>query len=211
MVIKLKYIQGTYENTIIINKSKFIAQAFRVDSLEEIEDILSRIRKKYYDATHNCYAYRLGENIQKMSDDGEPAKTAGAPMLDVLLKQDVTNILVIVTRYFGGTLLGAGGLVRAYSSSTSEVLKGVTFYTLKPQKKFILTVSYSSYQTLTKMFPYIKIEKTSFMSEVTIEGYCDIELYDNIIKDAYTYKIGDLNITPLEVSTIEIPIDTLNE
>ena len=211
MVIKLKYIQGTYENTIIINKSKFIAQAFRVDSLEEIEDILSRIRKKYYDATHNCYAYRLGENIQKMSDDGEPAKTAGAPMLDVLLKQDVTNILVIVTRYFGGTLLGAGGLVRAYSSSTSEVLKGVTFYTLKPQKKFILTISYSSYQTLTKMFPYIKIEKTSFMSEVTIEGYCDIELYDNIIKDAYTYKIGDLNITPLEVSTIEIPIDTLNE
>ena len=179
MVIKLKLIKGTYENTIIINKSKFIAQAFRVDSIEEIEEILARTRKKYYDATHNCYAYRLGDSIQKMSDDGEPAKTAGAPMLDVLLKQDVTNILVIVTRYFGGTLLGAGGLVRAYSSSTSEVLKNVTFYVPKQQKKFILTISYSSYQTLTKMLPYIKIEKTSFMSEVTIEGYCDIELYDN--------------------------------
>jgi uncharacterized YigZ family protein len=208
-VIKLKLIQGTYENTIIINKSKFIAQAFRVDSIEEIENILSNIRKKYYDATHNCYAYRLNDNIQKMSDDGEPAKTAGAPMLDVLVKQDVTNILVIVTRYFGGTLLGAGGLVRAYSSATSEVLKNATFYTLKPQKRFIITISYSSYQTLIKMLPYIQIEKTSFMSEVTIEGHCDIELYDNIIKDAYTYKIGDLNITPLDVSTIEIPIDTL--
>ena len=207
MVIKLKLIKGSYENTIIINKSKFIAQVFRVDSIEEIEEILARTRKKYYDATHNCYAYRLGDSIQKMSDDGEPAKTAGAPMLDVLLKQDVTNILVIVTRYFGGTLLGAGGLVRAYSSSTSEVLKNVTFYTTKLQKRFILTISYSSYQTLTKMLPYIKIEKTSFMSEVTIEGYCDIELYDNITKDAYTYKIGDLNITPLEVSSIEIPLD----
>ena len=207
MVIKLKVIKGTYENTIIINKSKFIAQAFRVDSVEEIEEILARTRKKYYDATHNCYAYRLGDSIQKMSDDGEPAKTAGAPMLDVLLKQDVTNILVIVTRYFGGTLLGAGGLVRAYSSATSEVLKNVDFYIPKLQKKFILTISYSSYQTLTKMLPYIKIEKTSFMSEVTIEGYCDIELYDNITKDAYTYKIGDLNITPLDISTIEIPLN----
>ena len=207
MVIKLKLINGSYENTIIINISKFIAQAFRVDSIEEIEDILARTRKKYYDATHNCYAYRLGDNIQKMSDDGEPAKTAGAPMLDVLLKQDVTNILVIVTRYFGGTLLGAGGLVRAYSSSTSEVLKDVTFYKPKQQKRFIITISYSSYQTLTKMLPYIKIEKTSFMSEVTIEGYCDIELYDNIVKDAYTYKIGDLSITPINISTIAIPID----
>lgn len=203
----MKLIQGTYENTLIINKSKFIAQAFRVNSIEEIEEILAKTRKKYYDATHNCYAYRLGDSIQKMSDDGEPAKTAGAPMLDVLLKQDVTNILVIVTRYFGGTLLGAGGLVRAYSSSTSEVLKNVTFFTPKLQKKFILTISYSSYQILTKMLPYIKIEKTSFMSEVTIEGYCDIELYENITKDAYTYKIGDLNITPLDISTIEIPLD----
>ena len=74
-MIKLKLINGTYENTIIINKSRFIAQAFRVDSVSEVEEILAKTRKKYYDATHNCYAYRIGDNIQKMSDDGEPAKT----------------------------------------------------------------------------------------------------------------------------------------
>lgn len=203
----MKLIKGTYENTIIINKSRFIAQAFRVDSIEEIEEILAKTKKKYYDATHNCYAYRLGDNIQKMSDDGEPAKTAGAPMLDVLLKQDITNVLVIVTRYFGGTLLGAGGLVRAYSSATSEVLKNITFYTPKLQQQFIITLSYSSYQTLLKMFPYIQIEKTSFMSEVTVEGHCDVDLYDKISLDAYTYKIGDINITPLSISTIEIPFN----
>ena len=91
---KLKLIQQYYENTIIINKSRFIAEAFRVNTLDEIEDILTKTRKKYYDANHHCYAYRLDENRQKCSDDGEPAKTAGAPILDVLNKMDITNILV---------------------------------------------------------------------------------------------------------------------
>ena len=211
MVIKLKLIKGTYENTIIINKSKFIAQAFRVDSIEEIEEILARTRKKYYDATHNCYAYRLGDSIQKMSDDGEPAKTAGAPMLDVLVKQGITNILVVVTRYFGGTLLGAGGLVRAYSSATSEVLKLAKFYQTEEQIKFRLTVSYSSYQTLLKMMPYVQIEKASFMSEVSLEAHCKVELFKQISKDAYTYKMGDIGLQEIGVFPIEILIDTSNE
>ena len=85
MVIIMKRIQGRYENTIVIQKSKFIAEAYRVNSVEEIEEILTSIRKKYYDATHHCYAYRLNDDasIQKMSDVVEPAKTAGAPMLEV--------------------------------------------------------------------------------------------------------------------------------
>lgn len=210
MVINLKLIQGTYENTIIINKSKFIGQAFRVNSIGEIEEILAATRKKYYDATHNCYAYRLDNNIQKMSDDGEPAKTAGAPILDVLVKQDITNVLVIVTRYFGGTLLGAGGLVRAYSSATSEVLSKAPLYVTDDQARFRLTVSYSSYQTLIKMMPYIIIEKTSFLTEVTIEAHCKKELYEKIKEDAYTYKIGNLNLEFLGVFPIEIPVDTLS-
>ena len=96
-----------------------------MNSIEEVEEKLAYVRKKHYDARHNCYAYILGDNqeIQKASDDGEPSKTAGAPMLDVLKKNNMTNILAIVTRYFGGILLGAGGLVRAYSSSVSECLK----------------------------------------------------------------------------------------
>lgn len=213
MVIGMKRIQGRYENTIVIQKSKFIAEAYRVDTVEEIEEILASIRKKYYDATHHCYAYRLNDDasIQKMSDDGEPAKTAGAPMLDVLVKQGITNILVVVTRYFGGTLLGAGGLVRAYSSATSEVLKLAKFYQTEEQIKFRLTVSYSSYQTLLKMMPYVQIEKASFMSEVSLEAHCKVELFKQISKDAYTYKMGDIGLQEIGVFPIEILIDTSNE
>lgn len=207
----MKFIQGSYESTIIINKSKFIGQAFRVNSINEINEIMTKIKKKYYDATHHCYAYKLGEQIQKMSDDGEPAKTAGAPILDVLNKKDVTNILLVVTRYFGGILLGAGGLVRAYSSSASETLKNATFYTEKQQTKFRLTLSYSAYQTILKVMNYIKIEKTSFLSEVIIEGYCSKEKYDQIKKDAFTYKIGEIGLEYLGEFPVEIPLNILNE
>ena len=205
MVRILKLIKEYYEKTIIINKSRFIGQAFRVDSVEEVEEILSQVRKKYYDATHNCYAYRIGDNIQKMSDDGEPAKTAGAPILDVIQKLDITNILVIVTRYFGGILLGAGGLVRAYSSTTSTALSEAKYYVLENQIRFRATLSYSAYQTFNKMLNYVYIEKTSFLNEVIVEGYCKEEFYPNLQKDAYTYKIGDMLLENLGLFPIEVP------
>lgn len=197
----------------MIQKSEFIAEAFRVDSLEDIAQHLNSTRKKFYDATHHCYAYRLGSNaeIQKMSDDGEPAKTAGAPILDVLAKKELTNILVIVTRYFGGTLLGAGGLVRAYSNATSQVLQNVALYQDEPQAHFSLSISYSAYQTIQNMMPYIKVKKASFMSEVTLEAYCDVNLFNQIEKDAYTYKIGEINIHKIGVFPIEVLIDTSTE
>ena len=150
----MKKIQKSYENTLIITKSEFITHIYRVDSVLEAEIILDDTRKKYWDATHNCYAYIIGEGgeIQKCSDDGEPSKTAGAPMLDVLKKQGITNILAIVTRYFGGTLLGAGGLVRAYSQSVSECLKGVKFYDTKYQfierKRKFMTMKLSIHDEL---------------------------------------------------------------
>ncbi|MDE7106043.1 MAG: YigZ family protein [Anaeroplasmataceae bacterium] len=207
----MKFIQGNYENTIVIQKSKFIAEAYRVDSVEEIEQILTAIRKKYYDATHHCFAYRLKDNIQKMSDDGEPAKTAGAPILDVILKQDITNILIVVTRYFGGILLGAGGLVRAYSSAASTVLENVCFYHPMEQNKFQITCSYSSYQTILKTMKYIQIEKTSFLTEVTILGYCRKDLFSRLMEDFYTYKIADTQLKDLGVFQIETPVDTSSE
>ena len=207
----MKYIQGKCENTIVIQKSRFIAEAYRVDTVEEIEEILSTIRKKYYDATHHCFAYRLKDNIQKMSDDGEPAKTAGAPILDVILKRDITNILIVVTRYFGGMLLGAGGLVRAYSGAASAVLEQAPLYKLSEQNKFQLTCSYSTYQTILKTMKYIKIENSSFLTEVTILGYCKKELFSKLKEDCYTYKIGDTQIMDLGVFPIEVPDDdTLN-
>ena len=104
---------------IVEKKSKFIAHLFPVENVEEAENIIKETKKKYYDARHNCIAYRIVDKskvIEKASDDGEPSGTAGAPMLNILQKNNLANVLIIVTRYFGGILLGTGGLVRAYSA-----------------------------------------------------------------------------------------------
>ena len=105
-------------------KSRFIANFKEIESEEEALAFIGKIKKQYWDARHNCYAFVAGENhnLQRCSDDGEPAGTAGRPMLDVLLKEDIHNAAVVVTRYFGGTLLGTGGLVRAYQRAVQEGL-----------------------------------------------------------------------------------------
>lgn len=111
---------------IVEKKSKFIANIFYVESQEEAEEKIKMISKKYFDARHNCYAYSIFTKngiVNKFSDDGEPSGTAGAPMLNILTSKGITNILVVVTRYFGGILLGTGGLVRAYTGATQEALE----------------------------------------------------------------------------------------
>ena len=111
---------------VIEKKSKFIASIFRVETTEDAEEKIKAIKKKYHDARHNCVAYRVVENgqvIEKSSDDGEPSGTAGGPMLNILQKNNLCNIVVIVTRYFGGILLGTGGLVRAYSEATQKAIE----------------------------------------------------------------------------------------
>ena len=183
-------IQQEIENKIIIQKSEFITHLFRVESIEDVNNILENIRKKYYDATHNCYAYIIGDNqdIQKCSDDGEPQKTAGAPMMDVLKKKNMTNILAVVTRYFGGILLGAGGLVRAYSSSVSEALAKAKLYTTIDVVDFIITTSYSGYNTIINI-KEINILNTSFTDSVIITGYIKKDLFDNLNEILYKNKI----------------------
>ena len=121
--IKIVYEGG--EGEIVEKKSRFIATVKPVESQEEALDFIAAMKKKYWDATHNCFAFVIGENqeLQRCSDDGEPQGTAGRPMLDVLLGEGIHNGAVVVTRYFGGTLLGTGGLVRAYSRSVQEGLK----------------------------------------------------------------------------------------
>jgi uncharacterized YigZ family protein len=110
---------------IVEKKSRFIAAIVSVNSEEEAIEFIEQTKKKHYNATHNCFAYVIGDNneIQRCSDDGEPAKTAGRPMLDILLGENIHNAVVVVTRYFGGTLLGTGGLVRAYQGAVKEGLK----------------------------------------------------------------------------------------
>lgn len=108
---------------IVEKKSRFIANVFPIKTEEEALERIEALKKKYWDARHNCYAYILGNNeVLRYSDDGEPGGTAGKPILDILLSENLRNCLVVVTRYFGGTLLGTGGLVRAYQQSTKEGL-----------------------------------------------------------------------------------------
>lgn len=121
--VKILYQGGSGE--IVEKKSRFIATLEKIETEEDALAFIARMKKQYWDARHNCYAFVAGKNheLQRCSDDGEPNGTAGRPMLDVLLREDVHNLAVVVTRYFGGTLLGTGGLVRAYQKAVQEGLK----------------------------------------------------------------------------------------
>ena len=129
------------ENLYEINKSKFYGKAFPVFSIDEIKDILKQTRDEHFHATHVCYAYALNGN-EKCSDDGEPSGTAGKPILDVIKKKNLNNILIIVIRYFGGIKLGAGGLTRAYSTTASEVLMNAKFVEIEKAKLFNCLLTY---------------------------------------------------------------------
>lgn len=122
--MKFIYQGGTGE--VIEKKSRFIATVRKVESEEEALAFVAEMKKKYWDARHNCYAFVVGDSqqLQRCSDDGEPQGTAGRPMLEVLLHEEIHNAAVVVTRYFGGTLLGVGGLVRAYQKAAQEGLRG---------------------------------------------------------------------------------------
>ena len=113
------------QGEIVEKKSRFIATVLPIETEEEALEFIAKMKKKYWDARHNCYAYVIGERqeLQRCSDDGEPNGTAGRPMLDVLLQEDIHNTVVVVTRYFGGVLLGTGGLVRAYQKATRSGLE----------------------------------------------------------------------------------------
>lgn len=125
MLTKYYTVKKSGSTQLMIQKSRFIGYIKRVETEEAAQEFINSIKKKHYDATHNCSAYIIGEHdqIQKANDDGEPSGTAGVPMLEVLKKQNLKDTAVVVTRYFGGIKLGAGGLIRAYGSTTSEAIK----------------------------------------------------------------------------------------
>lgn len=142
MLSQYKTVYRGGEAEIIEKKSRFISTVCPVKSEEEALAFIESMRKKYWNATHNCFAYVIGEHfqVQRCSDDGEPSGTAGKPMLDVLLGEEIHDVVVVVTRYFGGTLLGTGGLVRAYSGSTKAGLLASKVITkLKGQRLTIQT------------------------------------------------------------------------
>lgn len=140
---KILYSGGTAE--IVEKKSRFIADLRPVRTEEEALAFLEETKKKHWDARHNCYAWIIGESgsFKRCSDDGEPSQTAGKPMLDVLEGEGITNVCAVVTRYFGGTLLGTGGLVRAYSGAVQAGLAVSTVLTVKPARKVSVTTDYN--------------------------------------------------------------------
>lgn len=172
---------------IIEKKSRFIANLFYVETPQEAENKIKQIKKKYYDAKHNCFAYITlnGNEIQKKcSDDGEPSGTAGAPMLEILEKQSIYNVVVIVTRYFGGILLGTGGLVRAYSDSLKEAIKKSTLVEQEP-----------GYEAEIKL-PYADFEKFKY--------YCNKNNI-NIINSEYSdFIICKIEVNDAEKNRLEI-------
>lgn len=141
----MKVVYQGGEGEIVEKKSRFIATVCPVESEEEATAFISEMKKKYWDARHNCSAFVIGANqeISRCTDDGEPAQTAGRPMLDVLLREELHNVAVVVTRYFGGTLLGTGGLVRAYQKSVQEGLLNSVIIDKQPGKKLTIQTDYN--------------------------------------------------------------------
>ena len=161
-------------------KSRFIANVYYIEKTEEAEEHLKHIRKKYFNARHNCFAYRILEENgvkEKQSDDGEPSGTAGAPMLNILQKNNLYNVLVVVTRYFGGTLLGTGGLVRAYSDATIKSLENAKV--IIQTKGYLINVVIE-YKNLEKFKYYCRMHGIIIVNTVYENNIiCTIEISKN--------------------------------
>lgn len=204
---------GSHE--IVIQKSRFIGTIKRVESEEEAQSFIQEIKKKYYDATHNCSAYIIGEHdqIQKANDDGEPSGTAGVPMLEVLKKQHLKDTAVVVTRYFGGIKLGAGGLIRAYGSSTSETLKTVGIVKRQLMKGYSLTVDYTLLGKLENELRKSKyiLETINYLENVSfivfVEDGQEQEFQDWMID----LTSGQATIEPIEEKYIETQVESTKE
>lgn len=167
-----KTVEKEASDFFIEKKSKFIGYAKPVKTQEEAVDFISKIKSKNWDATHNVYAYVLRENnIQRYSDDGEPSGTAGVPVLDVMLKESLVDVCVVATRYFGGTLLGAGGLVRAYSHTSKIALEAAGIITMAQCSVMSAEVDYSFYDRLNILLSDSSavILNTSFSDKVCVE------------------------------------------
>ena len=173
-------IKENVSSEIVQKKSKFIANLFYVQTEQDAEDKIKEIRKKYFDAKHHCFAYSIMENgsiTNRMSDDGEPSGTAGMPMLNILTKKELVNVLVVVTRYFGGILLGTGGLVKAYSDATLSALEKASFVSEELGYEFEITLNYEDFEK----FKYY-LEKNN-INIVKIEYHEKIDCIVDLTKD----------------------------
>lgn len=189
-------IEENVVNKIVINKSTFITHLFKIKDEEEIKIIIDNLKKEYKDATHYCYAY-ITNNSRKSSDDGEPGGTAGIPMLDCLIKKNITNVLCVVIRYFGGIKLGAGGLVRAYSKSVKDALENVKLLKLIPSLKIEIIFSYDKSKLIDNLLKDVCIIDKSFNEDIkyTINIECsNKEIIDKLKNICKTMSIINTSV-----------------
>ena len=174
-------------------KSVFIGHAIRTDTEEEAQEYIKQMKKRYNDATHNVFAYAMrGGIVARYSDDGEPQGTSGMPTLDAIRKSGVDNACVVITRYFGGTLLGAGGLVRAYSHTASLALEAAGIVTYEPYSEYSLTCGYSEYQKYLAYFTDkgILIDDTVFEAQVTVRFALKRRLGEQVVSKITEMSYG---------------------
>ena len=199
----MRNLTESQEGIYIEKKSKFICHLYSVKNVDEITEILKSEKKKYYDARHHCFAYILGDDASdiKCSDDGEPSGTAGRPMLDVLQKEGVTDILCVVIRYFGGTLLGTGGLVRAYQSALKDAIEKSSF---KNESEAVIVKYKYAYNFDAKISSFLRDKNI----KVLANNYSDmVEITIVLEKDIYSSI--DLRLTDITGGSIEKTDETL--
>lgn len=190
------------EGEIIEKKSRFIATVKPVKTEEEAIAFVESMKKKYWDATHNCFAYVLGERfqIQRCSDDGEPSGTAGKPMLDVLLGEEIHDVAVVVTRYFGGTLLGTGGLVRAYQSAAKAGLSGSVIITKIYGQKLSIQTDYTGLGKIQYILGQrgIRILDSEYTDSVTLYVLLRNDQVDDVMAEITEGTNGQAKMECLE-------------
>lgn len=205
-------IEENVQTEITEKKSKFIANLFYIENVEEAENIIKQTKKKYFDAKHNCIAYRViekGQIVEKSSDDGEPSGTAGQPMLSILQKNNLSNVLIIVTRYFGGILLGTGGLVRAYSNSLLEAIEETKKVTKCLGQELQVELDYNEFEN----FKYyckknrINIIKVEYQEYIDCTISLEFNIKEKLMKDYEGKKISLKNIQELSIKYITKSIE----
>ncbi len=190
------------ETELEIKRSRFIGRCFPVADEQQALTILAAVKKQHWDARHNCYAYVVGERkeIARYSDDGEPAGTAGQPMMEVLRQADITNALCIVTRYFGGILLGTGGLVRAYTHAASDAVQAAGLVDMRVCAKYRLDVPYALWGSLESMLRASgQLAETEFGAQVQVLAFVQETQTDDFEKTLI--ERFDAKLVPVRVGT----------
>ncbi|MED4693491.1 YigZ family protein [Peribacillus frigoritolerans] len=207
MLTQYLTVAGRGEHEIVIEKSRFISHIARVETEDAAQAFIQEIKKKHKDATHNCSAYMIGEQnqIQKALDDGEPSGTAGVPILEVLKKKELKDTAVVVTRYFGGIKLGAGGLIRAYSKATSEGINATGVVIRKLMRVISTTVDYTWLGKLENELrsSIYQIKEIQYLGQVNILVYVEETQKETYIAWITELTNGQGHITEEEMLYLE--------